>query len=50
MIERDRYVGQRRSLIEKLRGKGIHDLEILRAFDLVPRHEFVPRSVAHSTR
>jgi protein-L-isoaspartate(D-aspartate) O-methyltransferase len=47
VIDRDRFVGQRRSLIEKLRAKGIHDLEILRAFDLVPRHEFVPRSVTH---
>lgn len=43
----DRLVGQRRSLIERLQEKGIHDLEILRAFDLVPRHEFVPHAVGH---
>jgi protein-L-isoaspartate(D-aspartate) O-methyltransferase len=43
----DRYQGQRRSLIEQLQEKGIRDLEILRAFDLVPRHEFVPHAVGH---
>jgi protein-L-isoaspartate(D-aspartate) O-methyltransferase len=43
----DRFVGQRRGLIERLQEKGIRDLEILRAFDLVPRHEFVPHAIAH---
>lgn len=43
----DRYVAQRRALIEKLRERGIRDLEILRAFDTIPRHEFVPDAVAH---
>ena len=43
----DRYVQQRRALIEKMRERGIRDLEILRAFDLVPRHEFLPHAVAH---
>lgn len=43
----DRFVSQRRGLIEKLRDRGIHDLEILRAFDLVPRHEFLPEAVWH---
>jgi len=43
----DRFVSQRRSLIEEIRGKGVHDLEILRAFDLVPRHEFLPEAVRH---
>jgi protein-L-isoaspartate(D-aspartate) O-methyltransferase len=43
----DRFVAQRRRLIEKLRDRGIRDLEILRAFDLVPRHEFLPPAVAH---
>ncbi|HUE97117.1 MAG TPA: protein-L-isoaspartate(D-aspartate) O-methyltransferase [Longimicrobiaceae bacterium] len=43
----DRFVNQRRGLIEKIRGRGIRDLEILRAFDLVPRHEFLPRAVWH---
>src|SRR5690606_16779938 len=43
----DRYVAQRRLLIEKIREKGIRDLEILRAFDVVPRHEFLPQAVWH---
>lgn len=43
----DRFLSQRRALIEKLRERGIHDLEILRAFDTVPRHEFLPEAVWH---
>ncbi|MEX2570428.1 MAG: protein-L-isoaspartate(D-aspartate) O-methyltransferase [Gemmatimonadota bacterium] len=43
----DRFASQRRALIEKLREKGIRDLEVLRAFDLVARHEFIPAGVAH---
>ncbi len=43
----DRFVAQRRGLIERLRDRGINDLEILRAFDLVPRHEFLPDAVRH---
>lgn len=43
----DRFVAQRRALIERLQERGIHDLEILRAFDLVPRHEFLPQAVWH---
>jgi len=43
----DRFTAQRRGLIERLREKGIRDLEILRAFDLVPRHEFLPEAVQH---
>jgi protein-L-isoaspartate(D-aspartate) O-methyltransferase len=42
-----RYERQRRQLIEVLQDKGIHDLEVLRVFDLVPRHLFVPDSVVH---
>lgn len=44
---RDRHVAQRRALIETLQERGIRDLEVLRAFDLVPRHEFLPESVRH---
>jgi protein-L-isoaspartate(D-aspartate) O-methyltransferase len=44
---RDRYVGQRRALIETLQERGIRDLDVLRAFDLVPRHEFLPEAVRH---
>ena len=44
---RDRYQAQRRELVERVRERGIDDLEILRLFDMVPRHEFVPEAVWH---
>jgi protein-L-isoaspartate(D-aspartate) O-methyltransferase len=43
----DRFTAQRRALTEKIRARGIHDLVTVRAFDGVPRHEFVPESVRH---
>ena len=43
----DRFVGQRRALIGTMQERGIRDLNVLRAFDLVPRHEFLPDSVRH---
>ena len=43
----DRYAAQRRLLIERLQDRGIRDLEVLRAFDLVHRHEFLPEAVRH---
>jgi protein-L-isoaspartate(D-aspartate) O-methyltransferase len=39
--------GARRRLVELLREKGIRDLAVLRAFDLTPRHNFVPTGVRH---
>jgi protein-L-isoaspartate(D-aspartate) O-methyltransferase len=42
-----RYERLRRQLIETIRERGIDDLEVLRAFDLVPRHLFVPDAVQH---
>ena len=42
-----RFERQRRQLIEAIREKGIDDLEILRAFDITPRHLFLPESVQH---
>jgi protein-L-isoaspartate(D-aspartate) O-methyltransferase len=42
-----RYERQRRQLIEVIRDRGITDLEVLRVFDLVPRHLFVPDAVRH---
>jgi protein-L-isoaspartate(D-aspartate) O-methyltransferase len=42
-----RYERQRRQLIETIRERGIDDLEVLRVFDLVPRHIFVPDAVQH---
>jgi protein-L-isoaspartate(D-aspartate) O-methyltransferase len=43
----DRFARQRRQLIETLQDRGITDLAVLRAFDLVPRHLFVPEAVQH---
>ena len=43
----DRFAGQRRALVEKLQERGIRDLEILRLFDQIPRHEFLPQAVWH---
>ena len=39
--------GARRRLLETLREKGIRDLAVLRAFDMTPRHAFVPTGVRH---
>ena len=39
--------GPRRRLIESLQANGIRDLSVLRAFDDVPRHLFVPTGVRH---
>jgi protein-L-isoaspartate(D-aspartate) O-methyltransferase len=39
--------GARRRLIEALQAAGIRDLAVLRAFDLTPRHLFVPTGVRH---
>jgi protein-L-isoaspartate(D-aspartate) O-methyltransferase len=41
------FRGPRRRLVEQLRANGIHDLAVLRAFELTPRHLFVPSGVAH---
>lgn len=39
--------GARRRLIETLREQGVSDLAVMRAFDEVPRHLFVPSGVVH---
>jgi protein-L-isoaspartate(D-aspartate) O-methyltransferase len=39
--------GPRRRLIETLRRNGIRSLPVLRAFELTPRHLFVPTGVRH---
>jgi protein-L-isoaspartate(D-aspartate) O-methyltransferase len=41
------FRGARRRLIETLQSHGISDLAVLRAFDLTPRHLFVPTGVRH---
>ena len=42
-----RFERARRQLIEAVRERGIEDLSVLRAFDLVPRHLFLPEAVQH---
>jgi protein-L-isoaspartate(D-aspartate) O-methyltransferase len=42
-----RFERQRRQLIETIRERGVSDLVVLRTFDLVPRHLFVPDAVQH---
>jgi protein-L-isoaspartate(D-aspartate) O-methyltransferase len=41
------YERQRRRLIEAIADTGIDDLAVLRAFDLVPRHSFLPEAIRH---
>jgi protein-L-isoaspartate(D-aspartate) O-methyltransferase len=41
------FGGARRRLIEELQRKGIRNLAVLKAFDDVPRHEFVPTGLRH---
>lgn len=41
------YRGARRRLVELLREQGITDLSVLHAFDMTPRHLFVPSGVRH---
>jgi protein-L-isoaspartate(D-aspartate) O-methyltransferase len=45
--EGDSYGGYRSLLVEVLRRKGVRDLSVLRAVQMVPRHLFVPESVRH---
>jgi protein-L-isoaspartate(D-aspartate) O-methyltransferase len=42
-----RFERLRRQLIETIRERGIDDLEVLRVFDTVPRHLFLPEAVQH---
>jgi protein-L-isoaspartate(D-aspartate) O-methyltransferase len=42
-----RFAGARRRLVETLQSKGISDLAVLRAFDLTPRHLFIPSGLQH---
>lgn len=41
----NQFIGPRRALIEAIRDKGIGDLELLRHFDEVSRHLFLPEGV-----
>lgn len=39
--------GARQRLVETLQSKGIRDLAVLRAFEMTPRHQFVPSGIKH---
>jgi len=41
------FNGPRRRLLETMQANGINDLAVLRAFDVTPRHLFVPTGVRH---
>lgn len=50
MVERavePEFRGARLRLVEDIRAKGIRDLAVLRAFEKVPRHQFVPTGIRH---
>ena len=41
------FQGARRRLVETIRDKGINDLSVLHAFEMTPRHAFVPTGLRH---
>ena len=41
------FRGARRRLVETIRSRGIKDLAVLRAFEMTPRHLFVPTGLWH---
>ena len=41
------FKGARRRLVEAIRAKGVNDLAVLRAFEMTPRHQFVPTGIWH---
>lgn len=41
------FSGARRRLVEAIRERGINDLAVLRAFEMTPRHLFVPTGLWH---
>ena len=41
------FQGARRRLVEAIRAKGVNDLAVLRAFEMTPRHQFVPTGLRH---
>ena len=41
------FRGARERLVETLQSKGIRDLSVLRAFEMTPRHLFVPTGLRH---
>jgi protein-L-isoaspartate(D-aspartate) O-methyltransferase len=43
----DKFRGARQRLVETIRAKGIKDLSVLHAFEMTPRHLFVPTGLWH---
>lgn len=41
------FRGARQRLVDTLREKGVRDLAVLRAFEMTPRHQFVPTGIRH---
>lgn len=41
------YARQREQLVEKIRARGVRDLEVLHSVSEIPRHLFVPEGVRH---
>lgn len=41
------FRGARQRLVETLQAKGIRDLAVLRAFEMTPRHAFIPTGLRH---
>lgn len=41
------FVRDRRRMVDRLRTEGVEDLAVLHAFDVVPRHLFVPEEIRH---
>ena len=41
------FRGARQRLVETIRSRGIHDVAVLRAFEMTPRHLFVPSGLWH---
>lgn len=48
MLDTYKHKGLRQKLVEELKGKGINDPEVLRAFQAVPRHWFVESAFAEA--
>jgi len=43
----EHFIRDRRRMVDRLRAEGIEDLAVLHAFDVVPRHLFVPPELHH---
>jgi protein-L-isoaspartate(D-aspartate) O-methyltransferase len=46
-VDGGEFRGARQRLVEELQSKGIRDLAVLRAFEMTPRHAFLPSGIRH---